>query len=418
MSLLHIASRAITSCEGGRLCHEAAKDIEYGGGSVHLLGAGKAAVQMAWGVSRALGSAVQQGVVVTKDEHDDGFAPDGLHVMFAGHPEPDARSARAGRALAAYLRLVDANDQVIVVLSGGASALLAMPVTGLTAELLAAATRAMLAAGVSIEEINIVRRHITTASGGRLAHCCAAPIEVMLLSDVLSNDLSSVGSGPFAPDDSCYDDALGVAQRVDGIPTAVIEVLKEGAYGARADTLGSEADCFRRVRHRVLASNRTLLDAAESAARDSGFSPIIRLPPSGDDVTVVADRLLRAASDLPPGGLLISGGEPTVTLPPNHGLGGRNQQLALCLAKQLHEPLRCLCIGSDGGDGSTDAAGALVDENSWVELSRFGSPTDALAGAASHELLDAAEMLIRTGPTGTNVLDLHLIARPRLRTSD
>ncbi len=411
-ALLAIARDAVAACHGQPLCQSAASELgDLEGRRVHLVGAGKAAGAMAKGVIDGLAEPVHSGLLVTKDDHFGRFAEPGFEVRFAGHPVPDQRSQEAAKAIEQRLASVPETDQVLAVLSGGASALLAAPLVGLTMADLAQATQAMLGAGVAIDQLNVVRKHLTRASGGRLAAACAASVQVWLISDVLGDDLSAIGSGPFSPDESSFAEALDIARRVDGIGVPALAALERGVQGSLEETPGLDAACFERVHHQLLASHETLIEAALAAAPAAGFDAARRQPATGDDVVAVAARLAELAGELKPGELLVGGGEPTVELPPGHGLGGRNQQLALLMARDLagERPACFAALGSDGGDGPTDAAGAVVDHRSWAALCEVGDPEAALAQTNAHPLLDEMGALVRTGPTGTNVLDLHLL---------
>ncbi|MBW2456013.1 MAG: DUF4147 domain-containing protein [Deltaproteobacteria bacterium] len=412
-ALRAIAEEAISACHGEPLCRAAAAELgDFGGRPVHLVGAGKAAGAMARGVLAGLEATVHSGLLVTKDDHFGRFAEPSFEVHFAGHPVPDRRSREAAQALALRLHGVPETAQVIALWSGGASALLSAPLEGLATADLAQATDAMLGAGLAIEQLNVVRKHLTRASGGRLAAACAAPIEVLLLSDVLGDDPSTIGSGPFAPDPSSFANALEIAVAVDGMGTAVLGLLERGARGELTETPGADDPCFGRVNTGMVGSHDSLVNAALEAAGAHGFEQVRRLAATGDDVRAVAGRLGEVVDELKPGELVVGGGEPTVELPADHGVGGRNQQLALLMAKAIagDRPACFLAVGSDGGDGPTDAAGAVVDHRSWAALAEAGDPEAAMARADAYPLLDAVGALIRTGPTGTNVLDLHLLA--------
>jgi hydroxypyruvate reductase len=409
--LVSIARRAIAECHGRALARRAAEDLAFDR-PVQLVGAGKAAVAMGRGVADAV--AIRAGLIVTKDEHHEGFVPDGVEVRVAGHPVPDDRSVAAGAALLARLARIEPGEQVVAVLSGGTSSLIACPLDGLQLDNLRQASRALLAAGVAITEINVVRKHLTRASGGRLARACRAPVDVLVISDVIGDDLGAIGSGPFAPDPSSFADALALARSVEGIGEPVRALLERGARGDLEDTPDASDPCFERLRHHLLASHATLVEAAAAAAREAGFAKVRRLGPIEGDVVAACRRYGETLASLEADEIAVGGGEPTVTLPADAGLGGRNQQLALLMARRLFSRglAACFCaVGSDGGDGSTDAAGAVVDEQTWSALAGRGDPEAALARADAHPLLDAVGALVRTGATGTNVLDLHLFAR-------
>jgi hydroxypyruvate reductase len=341
--------------------------------------------------------------LVTKDE--DAFAPDGVEVRVAGHPVPDRRSALAADEMLKRLSRIEADERVVAVLSGGASSLLTGPLPGLTLADVVRANRALLHAGLPIADINVVRKHLTRASGGRLARACRAPIDVLVMSDVLGDDISAIGSGPFAPAASTFEEALAIARRVPDIGGEVLSFLERGELEA-APEHGSAA------RHRLIASHATLMEAAVEAA--SSFGRVRSLPAWQGTVIEAARRYADEAEKLTPGEIVLGGGEPTLELDPFSGIGGRCQQLALLVARALFArgiKATFLAIGSDGSDGPTDAAGAVIDEQSWDALARAGDPESAIARADAHPILDAIGALVRTGATGTNLLDLHLLAR-------
>lgn len=411
MSLRRVADEALRRCDGERLCRAVALDLVAGRGAstVHLAGAGKAAGQMARGVALGIGVPIQSGLVVTKDGAFEGFAPAGVAIRFAGHPSPDPRSAAAGLALVDWLGRRRADDLVVFVLSGGASSLLAAPAAGLTLDDLRRTNDALVASGLAIDDINRVRKQLTRTSAGRLAREARARVEVLVLSDVVSGDLAQVGSGPFLADAATPAEALALLADVDGVPATVRRFLASPPPESRPPRAGDPV--FTRVRHRVLASPPSLLEAAAEAAAEAGYRDIVHLAPTTESLAEVAKRLAAAAANLPPQSIVVGGGEPSLALPAEPGRGGRNQQLALCMAKSISDTrLRFLALGSDGSDGPTDAAGAVVDGASWARLKAIGDPDDALARADAYPLLDAAGLLLRTGPTGTNLCDLHLLA--------
>ncbi len=410
MSLRDLAAETLRRCDGEGLARAAAATLDRRARRVFLAGAGKASGHMGRGVADALGGALGAGLLIAKDGAFDGFAPASVEVRFAGHPSPDARSAEAGRLLWDFLGQRRVDELVVFVLSGGASSLLATPAPGLSFEALRQTSDALLAAGLRIDDINRVRKQLTLASGGRLARRCVARVEVLVLSDVVSGDLCQVGSGPFLPADATPAAALELLRGLEGVPRAVLEWLRQPPIEAQVPA--ADDPIFARVRHRVLASVATLLERASGAARESGrFTAVLELPPSTDDVEAVATRLVGAAAGLAPGGLVVGGGEPSVRLPAGAGRGGRSQQLALTVAKRIAgKPLSFLALGSDGSDGPTDAAGAEVDGATWSRLAACGDPERALAAADAYPLLAAAGCLVRTGPTGTNLCDLHLLS--------
>lgn len=369
------------------------------GEPIWLFGAGKAAPQMACAVENV--ADVRGGLIVAKRGLV-GCRPRQVEVVEAGHPHPD----RSGAGEQMISRLRQAHGRVLFVLSGGASSLLCAPVDGLSIEQLGEVTRRLLAGGVAVDKINLVRRLLSRCGGGGLAAVCAAQIDVLVISDVLSNALWAIGSGPFVSADARVDEALAVAEAV-GLDGAVLEALRVQRDEVRAAPVAA-------VTHHLVASHEMLLDAATGAARGHA---VHRVAPSEEDVVQLADRYAAMmTSDALTGtwrgaSLLVSGGEPTVTLPERAGRGGRNLQLALLMAQRLEGRAgEFLSIASDGDDGSSGAAGACVDGGSWTRMCRAGvEPALALVAADAYTALHAIGAVIETGPTATNVLDLHLM---------
>ncbi len=405
-----IYRKAVASCSGRARARAAAASLEAS--RVVLLAAGKASAGMAAGALEALGERVVDGLVVAKAAPP--AAPGGLEVVLGAHPVPDARSARACAAAMRLLAGVPADATALVALSGGASSLLAASLPGLAAADAFAAGAALVRAGLPIAEMNAVRRHLFAATAGRLALACPAPVEVLVLSDVLGSDLSTIASGPFHAGDDTFAKAHGIAARVPAFPPGALAFLARGAAGghpaAEAPRPGDPR--LARVRHRVLADVDALIDAAVEAARREGLEAE-RMPPTGAEVTVVAATYAaRAAGSR--GVLCIGGGEPTLAVPPSAGRGGRAQHLALLLARALAgTQAAALLAASDGDDGIGGAAGAFVDGGTAARARACGVDVDgALASFTSGEACAALGAAVVTGPTDTNVLDLHLLWVP------
>jgi glycerate-2-kinase len=380
-----------------------------------VLAAGKAAPAMAAAFVAEAGARVRGGLVVTKDGH--GAAPHGFRLLEAGHPLPDARSEAAGEAALGLAAAVDPGDALVVLLSGGASALLACPVEGVTLAALRETTDQLLRAGAEIGELNCVRKHLTRVSGGRLAATTRARlILVLAISDVLGDDWATIGSGPCAADPTTYADALGVLARrgLEARVSATVRAhLEAGAAGRREETVKPGDPVLARVHAQRVASNRDALAAARAAAQGEGLAAVVLTDGLRGEAREVGRRLAAAARTLRPGPprLLLAGGEPTVTVR-GRGRGGRAQELALAAALELDGDARValLAAGTDGSDGPTPAAGAYVDGGTVARGAAAGQ--DARAALAEN---DAYGFFAReggafvTGPTGTNVMDLVLV---------
>jgi glycerate 2-kinase len=407
-----------------------------------VVGAGKGAARIAAALETALASLVTGGLVIVPP----GYAcrTRRVRVRLARHPLPDRRGVAATRAL---LMLVARRRRaaILVVVSGGASSLLVLPAPGLTLDDKRRAHALLLASGASIAEMNCVRAHLSAVKGGRLAvRLVGRPAVALVLSDVPGDDVAVVGSGPTVPDRTTFADALGVVRRYgveERLPArvrrhlgrgAAATVRERGADGRVQDDAGrrtrdhtgresrppADAATIAHVPTLLLAGNGTACAAAARAARDRGFAPVVRLRrPLSGSTSQAARRLaarlraLRAAARGSLPAVLVAGGETTVRLGPRDtgGRGGRNQELALEVARLLggERGWLLLCAGTDGIDGPTDAAGAIVDGDTIARAARAGRSVDeALARHDVYPLLAAIGALYRPGPTGTNVADL------------
>jgi glycerate 2-kinase len=338
---------------------------------------GKAAARMALGAHEVLGAAITRTLLITKDGHVDEEARQlpRLTLCESSHPLPDARSLAAGECLLEFVRELPASARPLFLISGGASSLVEALVPGADLSALRALNRAGLASGIDITELNARRARLSRLKGGRLAEQLLGRAGLALfISDVPGDDPAVIGSGLLGP-------PLGPAAAADRIEREVVASIDTAVEAARARA-GPFAHAGRPVR---FAGSALALGAA--FARE-----LIEGPP----------------------GVLVRGGESVVVLPPNPGRGGRNQHLALAAAQYIagHADCFLLAAGTDGTDGPTADAGALVDGGSWARVMAHGSdPQALLAGAASASALEAAGDLLHTGPTGTNVGDLVLGTR-------
>ena len=380
---------------------------------LRLLAIGKAAAPMAAAFEQVAGEALIDGLAVTKRGH--AVALSRTRLLEAAHPVPDASCIAAADAVLRALEAAEADDVVCVLLSGGTSSLLASPLPGLTLDELARTTQLLLGAGADIAQTNAVRRRLTIASGGRLArHCAARRIEVFAISDVPGDDLAVIGSGPFAAASAEAGAAaaalreLGLLDAVPGSVRARIEANETGVAGVSAGD-----PTLRGVRHHIVASNRVALEAALAAARRAGLDARLLSPPLVGEAREAGEWLaqlaLRARPEAPL--ILLAGGETHVRVR-GSGRGGRNQELALAAAVALEgvRHVTLLAAGTDGSDGPTDAAGAFADGGTlWRGAAASVDARSALAANDSYGFFAAEGGLLRTGPTGTNVMDLALL---------
>lgn len=382
------------------------------GQRVRVLAVGKAAGAMAEAFEARALTHIEAGLAITKDAH--AATLERIALRFAGHPIPDARSEAAAREAIALVSQAAPEVATVVLLSGGASSLMACPAPGLTLGDLAATTAALLAAGADIDELNCVRKQLGAVGGGRLgAVARSARIFVLAISDVPGDRIDVIGSGPFAADASSREDARAVIARYElasHLPTSVAAQL---AADRRSEDGGAEA--LSRVRTTLLATNGDAVAAAVTAASELGLRPLVVTGSLAGEARRAGRHLARLAVALQPRAkdslCLIAGGETTVTVR-GAGRGGRNQELALAAALELVgcDGLALLAAGTDGSDGPTDAAGAHADGGSVARGRAVGRDAAAdLADNDSHGFFTAEGGLLVTGPTGTNVMDLALL---------
>jgi hydroxypyruvate reductase len=395
-NLLRIFEAALAAVHGRKVVRESLQQA-FPPGPVHLVAIGKAAVAMAQGARDALGDAVVAGLVVTKHGHGE---PLPWPVIEAGHPLPDADSLVAGDALLDYLDRLPADATVLVLLSGGASSLVEVPVPGVTLEQLVSLNRRLLAAGMSIDACNRVRKAVSTIKGGRLAARIAPrPVLCLAISDVPGDDPAVIGSGLLAPD----------TLHPPAVPAEFSHWLDIAAPAP-----GDPA--FAQVEYRIVARSADAQAAAADAAQELGYSALRHTELLRGDAVQAGRSLAAQLCAAATGTVQVWGGETTVILPSRPGRGGRNQSLALATAIDLAGRDGCLLLaaGSDGSDGPTDDAGALVDGSTVQRGSGQGLDVDhCLATADAGSFLTASGDLVTTGPTGTNVMDLVLGLRWR-----
>lgn len=390
---------------------------------VHIIALGKAAAGMAEAAVAVLDAsktAFAGGVVVGAAPSARGNAA--LHRLVGDHPLPGSGSARAAEGIAEAVSAMPVNHQALVLLSGGASSLAAAPVDGVTSDDLAALWTFLLGSGRDIVAVNTVRKRCLRWGAGRLAVALAPrPVTVLCMSDVIGDDPGTVGSGPCAPDPSWGREVLRLLESVAGtreIPASVRRLLERQASGTEPDTPKPGDAAFRNVTTHVIASNRLAVQGVALRARELGLPVLAGASDLAGEAREAGTRIgafLRAGG----GGAncFVWGGETTVSLggtPP--GLGGRCQELALAAAAELDDVpgVALLAAGTDGRDGPTDAAGALVDGGTWARITGRGRDPEAdLARHDAYHALDAADALLRTGPTGTNVMDVVIGLRQR-----
>lgn len=384
-----------------------------------VLGGGNAAGKVAADLEGELGDRITDGVVVT-----DVLEPTTTVDLIEGnHPVPDQWGAIGAKQVLDHAKMATTDTLVFGIITGGGSALLPAPAGDISLADLQTVTNELLASGATIHEINAVRKHLSAIKGGRLA-AAATPATVigLVFSDVIGNDLDVIASGPLVPDTSTYDDAQDVLQHYDITPPeSVQQRLDRGLDGTVAETPAPGDDAFAAVDTHVLADGMTALTAAANTASDYGYTPLIlssRVRGEAREAAKthvgIAEEIRATGHPIAPPAVVLSGGETTVTLSNDgDGSGGPNQEFALSAAIELNtEGIIVASVDTDGIDGASDAAGAIVDVNTTKKTDM--AEQRALTTNDVTPFLDAAGALVETEPTGTNVNDLRmLVITPR-----
>lgn len=388
---------------------------------IFVVGAGKAGAPMTQAVEALLGARITDGVVVTKTDH--GGPTRFVQLVEARHPVPDEAGVEAGRQILRLAQRADEHDLVITLLSGGGSALLVAPATGLTLDDLQLMTDALLSCGATINEINCLRKHCSAIKGGQLAAAATpATLLTLVLSDVVGNPLDVIASGPTVPDETTWRDAWSIVEKyglVEQLPLPVIGRIQAGLHGKVADTPKPGADVFARSHTLVVADNRIAAAAAQQTASHFGFNTLLLTTYLQGEAQEVAKVAVSLAQEVRASGgpiavpaCILLGGETTVKLSEATGVGGRNQELALAAALALQglEGVTIVALATDGTDGPTDSAGAMVDETTVRRGLQQGlRAVDHLRRHDAYPFLEAVNDLLVSGPTQTNVNDLLLI---------
>ena len=337
----------------------------------------------------------------------------------AGHPLPTEGSVTAARRALEIARASAADDLLVVLLSGGGSALMAMPAEGLTLADKQHTARVLMEQSADIYELNTVRKHLSAIKGGQLAAAAGGAVLTLAVSDVVGDDLSVIASGPTVADESTYGQAIEILNVHGGTasyPPAVVDRLKRGANGVLPETPAMGDARLARAVARVIGPQRGAIEGAESAARRLGYHVhVVREPITGEARDTALAHVRRVAADaraLPRPLCVISSGETTVTVR-GTGRGGRNQEFALSMAEaldQLGGRVAAASVGTDGIDGPTDAAGAIVDSSTMQRAAAAGlAPERFLNDNNTYVFFERLGDLIKTGPTATNVGDLQVI---------
>lgn len=387
-----------------------------------IIAIGKAACAMAEAAYDSISQhrQIENGLVVTNYENRKTVR--GFDVLGAGHPVPDRNGLYAAGLIAERLKTLQANDLLMALISGGGSALLPLPHENLSLEDKISTTTQLLQCGAAIDDINCVRKHLSSIKGGHMARLASpATVHTLMVSDVIGDDPGTIASGPTVPDNTTYQHALNIVKHYGiskRIPHTVVEHLQAGVKGVIAETPESGDSCFQSSRHVVIGSNTASVKAMQNAASQSELRTEIYTSRLSGEAREQAKILMRYAEQkiesIHQPLAIIAGGETTVTIKGN-GKGGRNQEFCLAFAIAAEQSAKMkhwilLSAGTDGRDGPTDAAGGIVDEQTVSRIhAQAGNPEEFLDANDAYHALQAAGDLLITGSTGTNVADLLIL---------
>ena len=387
---------------------------------VWLIGFGKAVLGMAKGACAVIGEKLHAGFLIAK-HIDPGLAaelPKSIQIRAGNHPVPGELTYQSSKELLSFIKDVQQDDLVIALISGGGSALCSSPHEGIDHADMQTMTELLLACGAEIQEINVLRKHVDAVKGGGLARQIApAKLMTFVLSDVIGSPLDVIASGPTVADASTYADMQAIIDRYQlsqRMPGSIIKRMTSGLAGQIADTPKKGDDCFANTLTKVVSSNAIACEAAVKEAQELGWNAILltsymrgEAREAGRFCAGLLTQMAITGNPLGRPACAMLGGETTVTLR-GHGLGGRNQELALGAVKDLSgmKNVLLVALATDGEDGPTDAAGAWVDGGTYHRGLALGlNPDQYLANNDAYHYFEAINQLVMTGPSGTNVND-------------
>jgi len=390
---------------------------------IHLVAFGKAACNMMEAAETIIPKHRLASKPLAISNYENARTLKNVDVIGAGHPLPDSSGQKAAQLIFEKLNHTEAGDLVLILVSGGGSALIPYPATGITLEDKIATTDLLLASGANINQINCVRKHLSQIKGGQLAaHAAPADLHALILSDVLGDDLGAIASGPTVPDSTTFLDALRLLKEKDiwnKAPLNIQNLLEKGVAGEIKETPKTGDPCFNKTSHTLIGSNSTSIKVITQTAKDLGYEIDIFSQHLTGEARDVAEKLVLHAKTLIENGItqptaILAGGETTVTVN-GTGRGGRNQEMALAFAiaanqHKLKGKWTFLSGGTDGLDGPTDAAGGIVDSGTLGRIKKArANPENRLNNNDSYSALKKSQDLVITGVTGTNVADLQIL---------
>jgi hydroxypyruvate reductase len=388
--------------------------------NIFVTGAGKATAPMAAAIEDILGENITRGIINVKYGHTASL--NRIRLIEAGHPVPDKNGMQGADEILNLAEGAKQDDLVLCLISGGGSALLVLPAEGITLKDKQDTIKILLSCGATIHEINTIRKHISGIKGGKLAKAVyPAGMISLILSDVVGDDLDVIASGPSVPDPSTFEESMKIFKKykiTKNIPKAVVSHIRKGTSGKVHETPKEGDRFFKNTYNLIVAGNMEAINAARHKSKIMGYKTLVlssMIEGETRDVakvhTAIAKEILKTGNPIPPPACILSGGETTVNIT-GSGLGGRNQEFVLAAAIDIAERKNIVVLsgGTDGGDGPTDAAGAIADTNTFKRAEGMGlNPLNFLLNNDSYHFFKQLDDLLITGPTNTNVMDLRII---------
>ncbi len=387
---------------------------------IYIVGAGKASAHMGKAMEVILKNRLKKGFITVKYGYGEKLKK--IKINQAGHPIPDESGVKGATEIIRLLQTAGKDDLVICLISGGGSALLPLPAKGITLQEKQHTTQLLLKCGACIEEINTLRKHLSRIKGGWLAKIAfPAQLISLILSDVIGDPLTAIASGPTVPDTTTYEECWNIVRKYnlkDKLPPSVLNHLDKGRKGEIPETPKEGNPVFKKVKNIIIGSNNLAIKAARIQAKKLGYHTLVLssfIEGETREVakvhTAIAKEILATGNPVPAPACVLSGGETTVTIK-GKGMGGRNQEFALAAGIEIKgmENVVILSAGTDGSDGPTDAAGAIVDGATLLKAEKIGiNAQEYLEDNNSYHFFQKIKDLFITGPTSTNVMDLYLI---------
>lgn len=391
--------------------------------AIHVVGGGKGSGYLAEVLEEKLGEYINSGVIVVLSGTAKYFKTRKIKIVEAAHPIPDEKCIRAAENVVKTVKQAGKKDLIICLLTGGASSLLTYPVNEIPLKDIQETHKVLLASGANIIEMNAIKKHLSFLAGGRLAqHAYPRKVLSLIISDVVGDRIDTISAGPTAPDQTTFKDCINIIKKYDlrnKLPTSVIDYLNKGFKGLVSETPKETDPVFKNVRNIIIGSNRIALKTIISQAKNIGLNPLLltsrvegEAEHLGVFLTAIAKEITETNKPVKKPALIICGGESTVTLKSNPGVGGRNQTVSLSALIKINDSknITICCIGTDGVDGNSKAAGAIADSDILKKSLEKGlDPLTYLSNFDSNTFFSKTGGEIITGPTGTNVNDIYMV---------